>query len=610
VSKTPHPQAAPVRPRVVSPRTGETLLLEDWVEPFLRDGEPGAICFYGQPGSGKSTALAHLAARAPRPAVAVFLDEPDAETVEELRDHLTVVYTAVKPHALPHRETAPLALWGAGERLEFLMAVHPARCASVMKRVAATLELEGGLENAALWRICLDRMAADESISSLTAALEGHFKAFFRWGQRGHARRVSLAAALGRTGMADVMEGLSGLRALLAWFASPLDADQKRFLRHGSVRLLLAADELSRELRNRRRLRCLEAPLPRTLLAEAGRRLSGDPKALARLERRLEDFEACHPMVASLLHASGSDWTPERTGTRFLKGGSFPGARWTALRLAGVNLDGADLSDTVLTEASLERLSIAGAILRGARLYGSRFRGLDAREADLSGADLSHAMARWARFVHADLSRACLRRADLAGAKFFGARIDGADFSGANLTSASLSGLDLRRASWEGARFAMADLHECNLEGMRLPGARFKRADLSRALLTGSFMPAAEFTRARLRGARLAEVEWPYADLIDADLRSATFHMGSSRSGLVFASPMEGSRTGFYTDEYYDQSYRVPKEIRKANLRGADLRGAKVFETDFYLVDLRGAHYTPDQEAHFRRCGAILSVRV
>ena len=72
----------------------------------------------------------------------------------------------------------------------------------------------------------------------------------------------------------------------------------------------------------------------------------------------------------------------------------------------------------------------------------------------------------------------------------------------------------------------------------------------------------------------LAEIDWPGADLHDADLHGASFHLGSSRSGLV-DSPIacEGSRTGFYTDDYDDQDIKSPEEIRKANLRGADLRG-------------------------------------
>lgn len=56
--------------------------------------------------------------------------------------------------------------------------------------------------------------------------------------------------------------------------------------------------------------------------------------------------------------------------------------------------------------------------------------------------------------------------------------------------------------------------------------------------------------------------------------------------------------------------YRPVEEIRKANLRGADLRGANVENTDFYLVDLRDAKYDAEQEAQFRRCGAILKTRV
>jgi hypothetical protein len=82
------------------------------------------------------------------------------------------------------------------------------------------------------------------------------------------------------------------------------------------------------------------------------------------------------------------------------------------------------------------------------------------------------------------------------------------------------------------------------------------------------------------------------------------------RGGLVFGEPSEGTRSGFYTDEYLDQSFRPPEEERKANLRGADLRGAHVEETDFYLVDLREARYTEAQEGYFRRCGAILETRV
>ncbi len=125
----------------------------------------------------------------------------------------------------------------------------------------------------------------------------------------------------------------------------------------------------------------------------------------------------------------------------------------------------------------------------------------------------------------------------------------------------------------------------------------------------GEVFPA-NFLGADLRDAGLAEVDWPGACLRDADLRGASFHLGSSRNGLV-GSPIacEGSRTGFYTDDYDDQDIKPAEEIRKANLRGADLRGASIEGVDFYLVDLRGAKYTIGQAAQLRHCRAILKDR-
>ena len=98
----------------------------------------------------------------------------------------------------------------------------------------------------------------------------------------------------------------------------------------------------------------------------------------------------------------------------------------------------------------------------------------------------------------------------------------------------------------------------------------FHDVDLPRALLTGSRIQEANLMGADL-SAGLAEIDWPGADLHDSDLREASFHLGSSRNGLV-GSPIacEGSRTGFYTDDYDDQDIKPAEEIRKANLRGAD----------------------------------------
>jgi hypothetical protein len=69
----------------------------------------------------------------------------------------------------------------------------------------------------------------------------------------------------------------------------------------------------------------------------------------------------------------------------------------------------------------------------------------------------------------------------------------------------------------------------------------------------------------------------------------------------------EGTRTGFYTDESNEQHFKSPEEIRKANLRGADLGGAILDFADFYLVDLRDSRYDTRYHDHLVRCGAILS---
>jgi uncharacterized protein YjbI with pentapeptide repeats len=49
-----------------------------------------------------------------------------------------------------------------------------------------------------------------------------------------------------------------------------------------------------------------------------------------------------------------------------------------------------------------------------------------------------------------------------------------------------------------------------------------------------------------------------------------------------------------------------PESVRKANLRHADLRGAKLEETDFFLVDLRGARLDRDAVPRLRAMHAIL----
>ena len=61
----------------------------------------------------------------------------------------------------------------------------------------------------------------------------------------------------------------------------------------------------------------------------------------------------------------------------------------------------------------------------------------------------------------------------------------------------------------------------------------FHGANLLNVLLTGSSLAKGNFVGANLRNAGLAEIDWPGANLRNADLRGASFHLGSSRNGLV-----------------------------------------------------------------------------
>src|SRR5262245_30186682 len=69
------PSRAIVRPRVVSPLSGQSLLLEDEILSLVERGRTGVVWLTGGAGSGKTTTLAHLAAVLPPSAGVLLLDE-------------------------------------------------------------------------------------------------------------------------------------------------------------------------------------------------------------------------------------------------------------------------------------------------------------------------------------------------------------------------------------------------------------------------------------------------------------------------------------------------------------------------------------------------------
>lgn len=354
----------------------------------------------------------------------------------------------------------------------------------------------------------------------------------------------------------------------------------------------------------------------------------GDERVLRLLKRfarwRRKDLRVGG--VVSVLVRLEEGWRPAKGRGLDLRGAKLRGVKWAGVDLRGAKLDWADLRDADLSGANLkevtavnarmEKVNLKGACLVEAELRRAKLGGADlsevvGRDMDLQSADLTGARLWKAELVHADLEEAILARAEFRGAVLTGAflrkvQLEETDFVAAKLNGAEMDELDLSKGVWDGASFVKAKMAEVRFEYGEMRNVDFSWAYLRGALLTGSRMRDAKFTGACLRCAGLAEIVWEGADLRQADLWHVSFHMGSSRSGLVGSViASEGTRTGFYTDDYRDQDHKPPEEIRKACLAEADLREAEVEGTDFYLVDVRRAVCSEEQWVWLRKCGAI-----
>ena len=651
------PQRAAVTPRVIWPETGDSVPID---EVFHRmAGKPaGAIEIVGKAGSGKTTALQHLAAEAPKDRQIVWADDAKPEEVTSRMRECWVVYTSTAHMAQVTASSFHLAGWGEDERIEYLLAKHPDKCQSVIVRLGAAPDrLEVG-SSPMLWRIVLDEMANDESIRTLNDALRQRLTSGFPQGRgwglrslwrrmlgltpRGHPRRLAeeycFACQMGYKLRAERIlkellrysnvKGLRLLRAVPVQTLMTAECVASRLMTPRGRFAAFSASSFGAPITRRsvpRRSKVSESSvlvLPYPVVVRAAALVANSPPALARLREILADDDPFpKPMAASVLHASGTGWLPERESRPCFNGAYLQNAVWPGIDLCEVHMIGADLSRSSLGRARLDRALAHGAVFCAASLpeaslvdivaTDSNFTNANLAGANLQGANLQDAGMSRAQLCQANLDKASLRGADLTGTSFvraslrhatlFGATLAGTDFTSADLEGVDLHELDLRGAGLDDACLVSAALTQCNLEMMRLVRIDFSGAMLNRALLSGSIMQGGTLRLADLREAGLADVQWENADLRNTDLQGATFHLGTTRSGLV-DSPLasEGTRTGFYTDEFNEQCYQTPEDIRKANLRGADLRGARVDGVDFYLVDLRDAKYDAKQLEHFR----------
>jgi uncharacterized protein YjbI with pentapeptide repeats/energy-coupling factor transporter ATP-binding protein EcfA2 len=616
------PRRAPVRPRVLSGDSGAAFLLEEEVHLHLRENTRGAIALLGAPGSGKTTALEHLAAVLPPRSDVLLLDEPSRQEVKDRAKDRLVIYTAAEAWSEHRLATYRLAPWDRDTLIEYLLNVHRERCASVMGRLCDTdRKLLRGIPD--LWRVVLDELARDPDLSDARMALHHYIDLQLPdTDLLQRARSACLNAVVSDAAAARQPVEQLGKAGFVPGLV--------RVLRHAEIQQMLAAERVAADLREGAACDFLALRLPRHLTRSAAALIAVDERAFTRLHDLIAAHRWAQPMAASLLLAADPSWAPEPGALSYLAGAHLRRAHWAGVLLPSVNLWQADLREADLSRANLDHANARRSNLREARLTGAALHEMFASQADLVNADLSSAHGErvkfdgarltganlqdatlpFAYFFKADLTGANLAGAKLAGAKFRDAELRRADFSGADLEGACLAGLCLREAIFRGACLRAAFLDNCDLEYMDLPGVDLRGARLRKALLTGAVLTGADLSGTNLRQAGLGDVNLESARLCGADLTGATFHMGSSRSGLLITPiASEGTRTGFYTDESEEHYFKAPEEIRKANLCGADLRGARVVMVDFYLVDLRGALYDADQEAHFRSCRAILDRR-
>jgi uncharacterized protein YjbI with pentapeptide repeats len=598
----------------------EARLAEDVIAELAAELAGGVIEISGPRQRGKSTAVAHLAAVLGDHPRLVFLDEPTPGELQLRHDMIAVA--ADLPASIKHSTVElKLAAWGVDELVEYLLATHHDACGSVISRLGDAARQHWAPPVA---MVVLERFVANERANDVATELVAHVRERV---ERDDAWEALCHFCLTATAMNDtskIWDAIKHLGNVLCPY------EVRQLVAHDEVRWPLAVEYAATGIMVGD-CEGLECVLPEKFLAAVAERCRGNRTARIALKRALRSpcETAQHAMAASILFTMEAGWRPKarRRAPWRLDRGYFRGAQWAGVELQDATLFSADLTEAHLENACFERSKIQGACFDRANLANSNFTRCRGVNASFQGAHLTHAKLRdvtfaFASFFAADLTDASLVRgvftnADFTDAKLLhavlmyadlsDAKLEAVDFTNAVLRGAKLVRVDLRTARLIGASLDLTCLREAQLEDISWPEAKLQGADLRGAHLTGSRLPRADLRGAKFDGAKLAEVEWEDADLRRADLRGATFHMGSSRSGLV-GSPIacEGSKTGFYTDDYEDMHFKHPEEIRKANLCGADLRGARIDDLDFYLVDLRDAKLDEDQLVHVRRCGAIL----
>ena len=432
------PSFAIVRPCASTRDVQGSRPLDEIIAEIADELSTGLVWVVGGPGSGKSTALAHLKAIFEGDERLIFLDEPFLdERIEPSKRHLLVAATSRVPKCAGI--VVRLQHWGVDELIEYMLGTNHDMCRSVIERLgsAATRPWSPQIACVVLDRFRSNALLADPAaafVEEIQAGLPSPF-------QRKAAANLCLAILVGNQDF--------------AWSASDLLAEIgcpnniRALLRHPCVQLPLAADWLMSVLALRNPCRDLAWSLPRELVELVGERSRTEPQALACLNRLLRSrhAKAVHPMAASILLRANPDWRPsDKHGAHWrLSGGLFHEVDWTGVQLPHADLREAEFSNAVLRDANMEAAIAIAARFDGAALDGARLIGIHASRADFRNSSLKGAKMSISDFTHATF----------AGANLTGVSLVKSDLSAADLTEACFTGADLLVRSSPGPCYAI-----------------------------------------------------------------------------------------------------------------------------------------------------------
>lgn len=622
------PTMAIVAPRIHSQVTGEPILLADEIEFLLSHSTKKHVLLSGP---GRNLALQYLATcQHLASSLQVMPPRKGQQNQLTIRGLCREIVITTCTNALVHADLELRLLpWNRDDLIEYLRCLAPKQVGEVLARVSCEdLSFCG---SPVVWSTVLRHYVEYKNLTDLRQAIlyEVHDRIRSMLKERSSSAQYPTEKQVLRTYNTLARLLLQGKTLTRQLFPKKRQSDSElaEWLAHREVLRTVVADYAAQQLQSNH-VDCLyyiHACECVQDVARMGRGLANIPAVLRRCIVRKSECGT----AARLLTILDKDWKPNADcrGVSFANA-DFSNVYWPHSTLTNCNLSFADLSGSNLCHSDLAQVNARYGDFRVCDLSQTRLSKAQFPFANLNHARLDRCFAEGTvfddcqseaasfdsaellgcLFRRANLDDASFQNADLRNSCFVGASMEFTDLTNTNCRGVNLRGCKLRSAIMVNTRLDAAQLCHTDLEAVVFQGCSFAGASFQHAYLTGSHMSESNLRSAIFSFAGLADIQWVCCDLRECQFHHASFHMGSTRCGLVGSPyPSHGTRTGFYSDDYEHLKFKQPELIRKANLQGCDFRGANIFEADFYLVDVRYAKMDSRQQRHMRACGAILS---